>query len=128
MLATLVLLATSGYPSNNYHKSAPLQLESDFQQIFKLAGYSTIFGAAVGLSTLPFVQDAKSSSSRIIFGGASLGFITGSILGMYQVAVNSGAWDYSNNQSYSQNKNQSPSNQEWSWALAVNQVQFSLHF
>lgn len=53
-----------------------------FQEIFKTAGYATIFGAALGAAVLGLRKDEK-NKLRYITVGASIGFITGSVLGTY---------------------------------------------
>ncbi|MBM3383130.1 MAG: hypothetical protein FJY29_11910 [Betaproteobacteria bacterium] len=54
-----------------------------FQELFTSAGYSALFGAALGTAVLPFVPDNSVSSLRIVAGGASLGFVLGSVMSLY---------------------------------------------
>lgn len=58
--------------------------EEQFQDLFVTAGYSTAFGAALGLALLSFSSDPSSELSTIAV-GASLGFIGGSLLGTYMI-------------------------------------------
>jgi len=55
-----------------------------FQDLFVTAGYGTAFGAAMGAALLSF-QERPDESLRYVAVGASLGFISGSLLGSYIV-------------------------------------------
>ena len=55
-----------------------------FQDFFATAGYGTAFGAALGASALPF-QENPEKHLRTVAIGASIGFISGSLLGSYIV-------------------------------------------
>lgn len=54
-----------------------------FHEIFATAGYSAVFGAAIGTAVLPFIPQNTVSSLRIVSGGASIGFVLGSALALY---------------------------------------------
>jgi hypothetical protein len=56
-----------------------------YQELFTAAGYSTLFGAALGTAILPFLPSDSISNLRVIAGGASIGFIAGSLLAFYNM-------------------------------------------
>jgi hypothetical protein len=56
--------------------------EQEFQNLFVTAGYGTAFGAAFGAALLSFQQKPE-ENLRFIYIGASVGFITGILLGSY---------------------------------------------
>lgn len=56
-----------------------------FHEIFATAGYSAVFGAALGTAVLPFMPQNTVSNLRIVTGGASIGFILGSALALYNL-------------------------------------------
>lgn len=58
--------------------------ETKFQDVFITAGYATAFGAALGAASLSFV-DRPQDHLQYVAVGASLGFISGSVLGTYLV-------------------------------------------
>ena len=65
--------------------SAPVQAqhtEERFQDLFITAGYATAFGAALGAAILSF-QPQPERHLRYVAMGASLGFISGSVIGSY---------------------------------------------
>ncbi len=57
--------------------------EDDAHNIFISGGYGAAFGGAVGLSLLPFTHKTIGGDFQIIAGGASIGFIVGSLYGFY---------------------------------------------
>lgn len=59
-----------------------LSTEKRFQELFITAGYSTALGAALGAATMGLSADPSGKMRYIAF-GASLGFISGSLLGSY---------------------------------------------
>lgn len=74
------ILATS----INQAAAQSFSTQERFQDLFVTAGYGTAFGAAMGAALLSF-QDRPDESLRYVAIGASLGFITGSLLGSYIV-------------------------------------------
>jgi hypothetical protein len=58
---------------------------AQFHEIFATAGYSAVFGAAVGTALLPFIPQNTVSNLRIVSGGASIGFVLGSALALYSL-------------------------------------------
>ena len=56
--------------------------EEHFQELFMTAGYSTAFGAALGAAALG-LTDSPAEKLQYLATGASIGFITGSIIGTY---------------------------------------------
>lgn len=56
-----------------------------FQELFTTAGYSALFGAALGTAILPFVPENSLSNLRVIAGGASIGFVLGSVMALYSL-------------------------------------------
>ncbi|NBW81322.1 hypothetical protein EBR21_06160 [bacterium] len=73
---------------------SPLQPESkaqvlvnseQYQELFVNAGYSALFGAAFGTALLPFLPANSLSNLRVIAGGASIGFIAGSLMALYNM-------------------------------------------
>ncbi|MFZ9520220.1 MAG: hypothetical protein ACO3A4_07070 [Silvanigrellaceae bacterium] len=73
---------------------SPLQKEANaqvlvnseqYQELFVNAGYSALFGAALGTAILPFLPANSLSNLRVIAGGASVGFIAGSVMALYNM-------------------------------------------
>lgn len=60
--------------------------ENDMQTVFVSGGYGALFGAAMGAAVLPFINNSPLQNLRIVAGGASLGFMVGSVFGFYNVA------------------------------------------
>ena len=58
--------------------------EEHFHDMFLTAGYSTVFGAALGAAFLGLTEN-PSENFQFVAMGASLGFIGGSLLGTYLV-------------------------------------------
>lgn len=58
--------------------------EERFQDLFVTAGYGTAFGAAFGAALLSF-QAKPDQNLRFVAIGASVGFITGSLIGSYVI-------------------------------------------
>lgn len=65
-------------------KAMAQSTEERFHDLFVTAGYATAFGAALGAAALSFKPDPE-NHLRFIAIGASLGFISGSVLGSYVV-------------------------------------------
>ena len=65
-------------------RAAAQTTEERFQDLFVTAGYATAFGAALGAAMLSFVSD-PASELRYVAYGASLGFISGSVMGTYVI-------------------------------------------
>lgn len=63
-------------------KSQVITTEEKFQDLFISAGYGTVYGAALGAALLSF-QSEPENNLKLIALGASVGFITGSLLGSY---------------------------------------------
>jgi hypothetical protein len=81
---TIVLTSTVAVlsqPSTSHAQG--LVGSQQFQELFTAAGYSALFGAALGTAVLPFVPDNSVSNLRIVAGGASLGFVLGSVMALY---------------------------------------------
>ncbi|NBO37801.1 hypothetical protein EBU99_04365 [bacterium] len=57
----------------------------NFQELFTTAGYSALFGAALGTAVLPFLPENSVSNLRVVAGGASLGFVLGSAMALYNL-------------------------------------------
>jgi hypothetical protein len=58
--------------------------EERFQDLFVTAGYGTAFGAAFGAALLSF-QAKPDQNLRFVAIGASVGFISGSLIGSYVI-------------------------------------------
>ncbi|MEY3902860.1 MAG: hypothetical protein RL189_2166 [Pseudomonadota bacterium] len=56
-----------------------------YQDLFINAGYSALFGAALGTAVLPFLPSNSVSNLRVIAGGASIGFVAGSVMALYNL-------------------------------------------
>ncbi len=80
-IAILTMIASIlGFTSNLQAQTH----EEQFQDIFVTAGYATAFGAALGVAGLALTENPQDNLSYI-FKGASLGFISGSVMGAYVV-------------------------------------------
>jgi len=63
---------------------AEVSAEQKFQDLFTTAGYATAFGAALGAAMLSFTSNPQ-NELRYVAVGASIGFISGSLLGTYMI-------------------------------------------
>ncbi len=59
----------------------------DLRDVFVTAGYAAAFGAATGVALLPFLPGNVSDNMRVVAGGASVGFLLGSALSLYNVSA-----------------------------------------
>ena len=84
-LARIIFLVSSvGLLSfSNKAYSQALVGSEQFQELFASAGYSALFGAALGTAILPFMPDNSVSNLRVVAGGASIGFVLGSAMALY---------------------------------------------
>ncbi len=77
------LLATLTFCFGNKKAEAQvISTEERFQDLFISAGYGTLYGAALGAALLSF-QTEPANNLKLVALGASVGFITGSLLGSY---------------------------------------------
>ena len=56
------------------------KMNSNFEKVFTVAGYTTLIGAGVGTAALVF-SDNPSENARYVAVGASVGFVAGCLLG-----------------------------------------------
>jgi hypothetical protein len=59
----------------------------DLRDVFVTAGYAAAFGAATGVALLPFMSGSVSSNMRVVAGGASIGFLLGSAISIYNIST-----------------------------------------
>ena len=76
-LCTVCLFSRDSWGASNLTKTS-----KQFQQIFTTAGYSSVLGAALGGAVVGLSKEPK-QNLRFIALGASIGFISGSLLGGY---------------------------------------------
>ncbi|NBX17367.1 MAG: hypothetical protein EBR09_08385 [Proteobacteria bacterium] len=84
--ATLTAAALTGLLFLSFSSRAEAQAlthSDQYQELFMNAGYSTLFGAALGVAVLPFLPSTSVSNLRVIAGGASIGFVAGSLMALY---------------------------------------------
>ena len=62
--------------------------DDDVRGVINTAGYSALFGAAMGAALIPFIPDPGLSSLRYIASGASIGFFVGSGVALYRLTQN----------------------------------------
>lgn len=75
--ASLGLVAAQ---ENAFAQQQPrFETSQQFQSVFITGAYSGAFGAALGAALLPFVPNPSVGNLRFIAGGASIGFIAGSL-------------------------------------------------
>lgn len=79
--SVLVAWATLSQPAQAQQS---ISVEERFQDVFLTAGYCTAFGAALGTAMLAWTEE-PTENLKFVAIGASLGFISGSILGTYVV-------------------------------------------
>lgn len=60
--------------------------EDTFREVFVTAGLSAAFGAAAGAALLPFFPESPMDNLRFVAGGASLGFLGGSVFAFYNLS------------------------------------------
>ena len=60
------------------------KMNSNFEKVFTVAGYTTLIGAGVGTAALVF-SDNPSENARYVAVGASVGFVAGCLFGGYLV-------------------------------------------
>ncbi len=85
LLAFAALVAVVSLPQWNRAHAQSLTQADQYQDLFMNAGYSTLFGAALGVALLPFLPTTNVSNLRVISGGASIGFVAGSIMALYNM-------------------------------------------
>lgn len=78
----IALGALTAFPSLPAEAQSLVGTEQ-FHEIFATAGYSAVFGAALGTALLPFIPQNTVSNLRVVSGGASIGFVLGSALALY---------------------------------------------
>ncbi len=81
---TTALIAPQWCPA----EAQMLSHSEQYQDLFMNAGYSALFGAALGTAALPFIPGNSVSNLRVIAGGASIGFVAGSIMALYNMRQN----------------------------------------
>ena len=87
LIATFTIL---GFSRTNAQAQAIGTPDEDVRSVINTAGYSALFGAAMGAALLPFIPDPGLSSLRYIAGGASIGFFVGSGVALYRLTQNDG--------------------------------------
>jgi hypothetical protein len=88
-LKSLALVAASFTVINSAAAQQRLAVKSDdLRDVFMTAGYAAAFGAATGVALLPFLSGSVSSNMRVVAGGASIGFLLGSALSLYNISAN----------------------------------------
>ena len=86
---SLFAVSSSLFLLTSLHNKAEAQglgAEDDVRVMLNTAGYSAIFGAAMGAALLPFVPNPGFSSLRYVAAGASVGFFIGSGIALYRIA------------------------------------------
>lgn len=110
----------SACPSLARAQSQGIPSTEQYQELFASAGYSALFGAALGTAILPFLPSNSVSNLRVIAGGASLGFVAGSIMSLY-------SWrqqQFYGMQNFPDGATEPPSvNGGWQWGLGTNSGQ-----
>ncbi|MES2746542.1 MAG: hypothetical protein V4655_14005 [Bdellovibrionota bacterium] len=79
----LSALSLSTFVSGTSHAQM-ITTEERFQDLFVTAGYGAAFGAAFGAALLSF-QPKPEKNLKYVAIGASVGFITGSLMGTYMI-------------------------------------------
>jgi hypothetical protein len=85
ILTITVLTGGLVLPLPNTAEAQALSHADQYQDLFMNAGYSTLFGAALGIAVLPFLPSTSISNLRVIAGGASVGFVAGSLMALYNM-------------------------------------------
>lgn len=118
--AKTVILASSfaalAQPSTSQAQS--LLGTQQFQELFTTAGYSALFGAALGTAILPFIPDNSVSNLRIVAGGASLGFVLGSVMALYGLHRQQSQQAYGMPY-YPENDPAAVEGQDWRWDVGT---------
>ncbi|MCB9229050.1 MAG: hypothetical protein H6618_05505 [Deltaproteobacteria bacterium] len=70
---------------------ASFSTENHFRELFMTAGYSTAFGAALGAAAIGLTEN-PADKLRYVAVGASLGFITGSLVGSWLIFTPLVSW------------------------------------
>lgn len=82
-LLLIGLTLSSSFISGTCHAQM-ITTEERFQDLFVTAGYGAAFGAAFGAALLSF-QPKPDKNLKFVAIGASVGFITGSLMGTYMI-------------------------------------------
>lgn len=84
LISTIAVAASLiGLPPQAF---SDVETEQKFETVFTSAGYSAALGAGVGLALLAFSPDPK-EKLHYVTSGASIGFLSGTLLGGYLVLV-----------------------------------------
>jgi hypothetical protein len=83
-----LVVASMLFSSSAFAAPSTMQytIKDNFNSLFLTAAYSTAMGAALGAAALGFQKEPK-KNLRFIPLGASIGFITGTLLGTYFIFV-----------------------------------------
>lgn len=82
----LLMTILCSIPFHAYSQQSSYVADEDVSSIFYSGGYGALFGGAMGVATLPFMNGSPMQNLRIVAGGASIGFMLGSAYGFYALA------------------------------------------
>jgi hypothetical protein len=82
-----LIIAFTGF----FHLTAQAQQaaysgEDNMRDVFLSGGYGALFGATMGTAILPFLSGSPLNNIRVVAGGASIGFMMGSVFGLYNIS------------------------------------------
>lgn len=117
-LCTLATLVGASLPSSAAQAQA-LAASEQFQDLFATAGYSALFGAALGTAVLPFLPDGSVSGLRIVAGGASLGFVAGSVMALYSLRQSQQAQAYMYSYPSTEQGSAAGEGSDWRWDVGT---------
>jgi len=83
ILATFIFGSGTSYAAST--NSVSYSNEDGFKSVFISGGYGALFGGAMGAATIPFMHKSMSQNFRTVAAGASLGFMVGSLYGIYNL-------------------------------------------
>ncbi len=85
-LKIIFIFCIAIFSSLNVYAQQAFVNDDEMSGIFLTGGYGALFGGAMGAALLPFINAPTGQNIRMVAGGASLGFMIGTLYGFYSLA------------------------------------------